>query len=524
MLEIHAEDEQATSVLLFAAAALVEAPTAPSALIQSVINRLIACLTSANPTFAYEVAEQAVSLVKKVPDLFTSLLRPLFEHSQQWTRFSALYLALESKVSMIDVDELEALLDFLTTEDLLPDKRKTAYTHQGKAISSVGWDFQNKMLVLVAETLAHIRPDARTKGLLQTLYDCSDIVGLGIQRFELRHILLGLGCNEFIEERDRRDDGGLKSSILLLREELADAHRKILEAILRQTTPSYTAAKKRSKMRALAILLYALRIPEAAVQDLLILRQLDNVQGIEAVLSGYIAALRLDKKELAQDATWALAELQKMNQDGIVGGSLSSLLPKFPISPEIHQIDSLGIAVAEIVRALLHPSLIIAYGAAQLLSAAREGREDVAALLFSSSDERLLGILAIIAGRLWEAEARPLLMKRLDQGYTPGSWWLIEALPSLPGEHTDPLFQQTILHALQAEDPRVTIAATHALQELDIALVRGMAPALQSALLYWREQGESAKTRSSYVAGDCPTCRTEPGNAYAHVSHLTDRL
>ena len=115
-------------------------------------------------------------------------------------------------------------------------------------------------------------------------------------------------------------------------------------------------------------------------------------------------------------------------------------------------------------------------------------------------------------------------MKRLDQGYTPGSWWLIEQLPSLTGEHTDLQFQQTLLRALQAEDPRIAIAAVHALQELDIFLVRGMAPALQSALLYWTEQGERAKASSYYTADDCPTCRTEPSNAYTHVSQLLHRL
>ena len=208
----------------------------------------------------------------------------------------------------------------------------------------------------------------------------------------------------------------------------------------------------------------------------------------------------------------------------MVGKSLLSLLPKFHVSDDIHKIDSLSVEVEDLIRALRHPSAIIAYGAAQLLAAAGEGREDVASLLFSCNEERLLGILTLIAGRLWGVEARPLLMKRLDQGYTPGSWWLIEQLPSLPGEHTDPQFQHTLLHALQAEEPRIAIAAVHALQELDISLLKSMAPTLQSALLHWTEQGARAKARSYYVADDCPTCRTEPDNARTHVSQLLHRL
>lgn len=79
------------------------------------------------------------------------------------------YLALESKISRIDADELEVLLEFLATEDLQPHKRKTAYTRQGNVISSVGWDFQNRMIVRGAEMLASIRPDAKTRRQLQAL-------------------------------------------------------------------------------------------------------------------------------------------------------------------------------------------------------------------------------------------------------------------------------------------------------------------------------------------------------------------
>jgi hypothetical protein len=230
--------------------------------------------------------------------------------------------------------------------------------------------------------------------------------------------------------------------------------------------------------------------------------------------------------------------IEVFRRKGPIGGDLAffyfiwlhnnryGILPKFPVNPELPKREALDVQSEDLLRALQHPSIVIANGAAQLLAAVGGGKEELASLLLTTEDERLLAILATIAGRLWEAEARPLLMKRLDQGYTPGSWWLIEALPTLPGGRADPQFQQTLQHALQAEDPRVAIAAIHALQELDISLVRGMALALESALLYWSEQGERAKVTSVfYIAEDCPTCRTGPGNdACSHVSQLLNRL
>ncbi len=524
LLSIDAEDELATSALFLAAAAVADAPTAPDKLSQTVAYRLSALLTSANATAAYETAEQGVSLVKRVPDLFTPLLRPLLEHSQEWTRFSAIYLTLESKVSMIDADELEVLLGLLTSEDLLPRKRRAA-RRQGKAVFSVGWDLQNKLVVLSAEMLASIRPDAKTRGLLQNLYDNNRAVSMGTH-LELRRVLLDLGCDEFLKGRDRREEEKVEGSIFapIVIQYQAESDRKVLEIILRLTSSRLPATKKRSKLRALTVLFHALQYLEIPVQDWLVLRRLDDVQAIEAVFSGYIEALGLNKGELGQDAAWAQAELQKLHQEGMRWKSLWSLLPNFPVNPEIPKRASLVVQREVLLRAVHHPSVVVADGAAQLLAAAGEGKVELASLLLSTSDERLLAILAAIAGRLWEAEARPLLIKRLDQGLMPGSWWLLEALPSLQGEHTDQRFQQTLLTALQAEDPCIAIAAVHALQQLDISLLRDMIPALRAALLYWTEQGERAKASLYYTVDVCPTCHTESGNAYAHVNHLLHHL
>jgi len=523
LLEIDAKDEQEVSVLLFAAAALAESPTVPRTLTRSVIHRLIARLTSINPVLAYEVAEQGVCLVKKIPSLFISLLQPLFQHPQQWTRLSALYLAFESKENIVDAEEIEGFLDILTTKELQPHRRGAAFTGRGNLLFTHGWDFQNKMILLGAETLTRIRPDARTRSLLQTLYQSSFKINTGIN-WELRRMLFNLGWGEFIEERERerREESHLHTKMCLTAS--YEAGQNLLETILRLTSSPFTLTKKRSRLKALAVLLYTLQIPDAPVQDWWALRHLDDIGAIEAVLSGYIEALHLDKEELAQDAAWVLTELQKRDQDGTVDQSLLSLLPKFPVNPEIRKLDSLNVQVEDLIRALHHPSLIILVGAAQLLEAVGEGRGEIESLLFNSDDERLLHVITQIAGSLWGKEARPLLIKRLNQGYTSGSWWLVEELPSLPGEHTDQQFQQALLHALQAEDPRIAIAAVHALQKLDISLLRDMLLALQSALLYWTEQGEAVKAKLSYRADDCPTCNTASDNAYAHVSHLLDRL
>lgn len=186
--------------------------------------------------------------------------------------------------------------------------------------------------------------------------------------------------------------------------------------------------------------------------------------------------------------------------------------------------DSIDVLVQNLIQALKHPSAIIARGAAQLLTAKATGKEEIADILLTTNDEELLHIIAEIANPLLRTEARPLFIKRLEQGYGQGSSWLIEELSHLPGDHTNQQFQQTLLNALNANDPRIAISAVHALQKLDISLLKNMGSELQSSLLYWQEQGERAKAKSFYMADDCPTCRIEFGNAHAHISQLLNSV
>jgi hypothetical protein len=511
LLAIDAEGNQATPALLLAAAALTQALSPTDMLTRTVIEHLTARLVSSKSAIAYEAAEQGVNLAKGRPDLLTSHLQPLFHHPQKWTRLCALYLALEAGGTMIDVERLEAFFDDLSVDRPFPREGGGAFSLEGR--------IQNEVIGRGAETLAQVRPDTRTKEQLQTLYDLQHTIN-GKTQEKLRRILLNLGSHAFIEEHEQ---GQLKH-IRALFTAGYQADQKMLETILRLTSSPFTSKKKQRKLTALTVLLYALYVRDAPMQHWSILSRLDDVKAIEAVLLGYIASLQLNKEELAQDAAWALGELQRAVQHGLVVRSLLSLLPKFPVKRELHAFDTTVVPERDLIRALKHPSVIIARGAVQLLAIAGKGKKEIASLLLTSNGKGLLSIIADTAALLWGAEARPLLIKRLEQGYTPGSSRLIEELPHLPGDHKDHQFQQTLLHALQADDPGIAIAAIHAMQELDPLLLRGMISELQSALLYWIEQGEKAKAKAFSRVNDCPTCLTDPGNAHTHISQLLNRL
>ncbi len=511
LLTVDKGGEKTLSSLMLATSALAQAPALPDMLTGFVAERLVACLVSATPSIVYKAAEQGSSLAARTPMLFAPLLQPLFQHSQIWTRLSALYLALAASDTIVTIDSLETFFNDLITDPI--------FNKRGGAVFTPSWGIQNKVVVLGAEALARICPDARTKGLIQKIYDSKQGISAGTH-IKLRSVLLTLGCTRFIQEREREH----LDYILSQHATTYHADQNILETILRLTSPPSTRAIKRSKLKALTILLNTLYTSETAVIHWDILSSLDDVKAIEAVLSGYIMVLQLNKDELAQDASWALTELRRIHQHGVIPYSLSSLLPNFPINKELHEPASLDMPVQDLFRALEHPSAIIAYGAAQLLSLMRKGKEEMAFLLLTSTNEQLLSVIACVATRLWGIEARPLFIKRLEQRYSKECYWLLEELPYLPGDHADQQFQQVLLNALKTDAPLIAIAAVHALQELENSLLSSMKADIQSALLHWEEKGEGKKVHRFYMADNCPACHTASGDAYAHVHQLLDYL
>jgi hypothetical protein len=507
LLSIDDEGHRETPALLLAAIALAQAPSPADSLTRTVIERLMVRLVSSQSAVAYAAAMQGMCLAKVRPDLLTPHVQPLLHHPQEWTRLCTLYLLLEAGETMMDSEHLEAFFADLSADPPRPREERGAFSLEG--------EIANAVIGRGAVLLASMRPDTRTKERLQLLYDLQHTITGGTQE-TLRRLLLDFGGQAFIAEREQ----GQMKQIRHFFTAGQQADQKMLETILRLTSSPAVVAKKPGKPTALAILLSTLSVSDAPLQHWSILGRLDDLKAIEAVLLGYIASLQLKKEEVAQDAAWALGEFQQAASQGQVIGPLLSLLPKFPLKRELQAFESTVVPEQDLLRALNHPSMIIARGAIHLLALIGKGKEEIKTLLLTSNGKGLLSSIAETAALLWGKEARPLLIKRLEQGYTPGSSRLIEVLLQLTGEQSDPQLQQALLHALAADDPGIALAAIHALQQITPPLLTGIIPALQSAQLFWQEQGEKAKAWGSSSRNTCPTCLTDPGNVSTHISQL----
>jgi len=85
---------------------------------------------------------------------------------------------------------------------------------------------------------------------------------------------------------------------------------------------------------ALSTLIHALQLPQSGVEDWLVFEGRHDLAAMDVVLTGTIAALDLDRNEVASDAAWALAQLSNTSQTmGDVTALLSTgghkLVPSF---------------------------------------------------------------------------------------------------------------------------------------------------------------------------------------------------
>jgi nucleoside phosphorylase len=405
LLEIEADDEQAASLLF---SALAESPTAPDRLTTLVADRLIAHLISHNAALPYAVAEQGMSLVKRIPDLFAPLLQPLLAHHQIWTRLAATDLALASGPECVEIEKVEQLLKDVMSDPIdslkpMEEEKKDKLNAKGLRgwllDANDGWGVQNDVIVRGAEVIARRRPDAATKELLQALYLSSAISAATHGKLSL--MLIELGCQEFVEQHQAISQKDIRNWLNKGRK----ADQKMLETILRITQLPDSQPKKRRKLITLTTLIYALNVPKAGVNDWDILSRLDDVTAIEAVLRGFIRLYRIDAKELGLDAAWALEKVQEGLQSENSTVSLLRLLPRVPIQLHVAEEIDMNVSTQELFRALKHPSAIIAYGAGWLLVVGGR-RKELEALLREMKQEinnngQMKEILVRIVPFLW---------------------------------------------------------------------------------------------------------------------------
>lgn len=506
--------DPAAAECLLAAAALAEAKTPLPSLVQRVVQRVANRLTSPAPLVAYEAAAAAVDLASQTPELFGAVLRPLARHSQPWTRVAALRLLIAAGDNFIDFDALEECLgDPPVERGIQPGLRAPVFQtgHDSE------WGIWNDVVVLGARALfGHGRVTTAAEHI-EGLVREGALIG-SRSASQLRSILAQLGRPPVL-------DSGLSG--LRLADTLGNterdrsADRALLEAVLRVCGGASSSNSEPRRMVALGALIHGLQLPEHSVQAWSVLAERESLETLDAVLAAAIYLLDIDRIELARDVTSALA---RMMDDPSLW--LIRIPPYVPTHIDWNRAADAPISADVLVKALLHPSMIVAFVAAQLLSAGAGGTRAASLVedVINSDDEQALEVVSLIAAHVWRDRALEIVLARLRRGFSLGSRHLLRVLPKLPGAPADRRTQETLILALTADDSRVAATAAAALRQIDAGQFYPVVPPLQQALALWTERGALCERCGTYVrGGSCPKHNVVPDSPRADLVRLLVR-
>ena len=365
----------------------------------------------------FEAAEALSLLVFQAPNIIGTIAQSLFNHTQLWTGLSAMKLAIDCGESYVNLEVLTNLLDDIIAElaqapGIFYKPRKRTYRK---------WNFQNQIACQGFQILLKNKPD------LSVANQIYNFISKGRLSGNTQQVLTKLLSDILPEKLENKDSQEYKGwsliSLKLIRPVLAEnkpnpkklledlrqrekaklADQVFLEAIVHvanSNSEDLPSEEQSRELIALGILYSGMGWREIATTDWDVLSERQDLDAVEAVLKGMIAALDINLREITIDALWILSkiksfdsydldaievELNKQDTEDTSQGyewALEQLLeirindkyryighhiPKVFVNPKWESSKKISLDPEKLIRALEHPSEGIRCSAALLL-------------------------------------------------------------------------------------------------------------------------------------------------------------
>lgn len=542
LLELDNPADPSSVEAVLATAALAELSRPDSQLLERIAARLQPRLESPVPLVAFEAAEALLGLARQAPAVVGPLAQPLVHHAQPWTQLIAVVLTLACGQEYTDESVIVQLLDIGIGADdqaspsSLQTEQHREFWHQilrggfrirGKKFildsGSSGWHFWNLLVEMACGWLIRIQPQEAVKKIEQFVSEGRNINGPTHEA--LMRILLANGYSELFSSVLQSRDSKITERFLAVGS-LAEADRAFLESLLCLAPAGQKSQHVESQpqeLSALGALVYGMRVQSLGLGDWLILSKRYDLHAVDAVLKGVIAAHHLDSDELAAEALWILDQMRTRG----VEYTLLSSLPEVDIHPDWAQARNANVSTPDLVRALRHPSELIAKNAAQLL-AHGVGGPDAPPLIGEvlwDGHEQALKFVAWIAPYIWKEQALDIILDRLDGPLTRGCHWLLRFLPNTASDDSDQRFLNALLRGVHADDPYIGRGAAEALSELQTAELEPITNSLRDAYDYWTHRRIVCETHETEVQGSsCPVCNVIPRTPRSELVRVLAKL
>nr|WP_242052587.1 ATP-binding protein [Sphaerospermopsis sp. FACHB-1194] len=457
LLELDNPENTTLTDILLAANALTEVNNASFELIKSVVNRLQIRLESPNPSVVIDAAKALLSLIPQAPDLIGNIVQSLSNHTQSWTRLAAIRLVLECGDNYVDLSILKEVIDECIAE---PARIYSPFTPQKlKDYGKYGREFQNQVLLQGFQLLLKKQPNLETaKHIKEEISSKKLSSGIIIDLSKILHNHISEQLKNNDQKEDRKDwsiflreliqDNAFMNPQNLLtsvkhREQIKYADKSFLEAVLRVTdNPSNLSLslQPQQELIALGVLVQGMGWWNFPIPDWKVLSKNNDLEAVDSVIKGVIAALNIEHQKIAMEAKIVLEQMdfdydldiiksvlneEKMNlknssqtfasawdkmeeisdQNYIL---LFSKIPEVPADPKWERAREIYISPENLVRALKHPSQGIYQNATLLLMNGVGGSEAINLVekLFKENkdNEQVVWAVSNIAPHLLEDE------------------------------------------------------------------------------------------------------------------------
>lgn len=426
LLEINSNSNHVDSnKLLMAVEILNESSEYPPVFFERIVLHFQEILRSSEKDLVSRTTDSLISFSENSSILLENISKSLLEHHQDWTRFSAIRLAIAAGYN-IDSNILEATID-----KFIEEAEASHYTSD-KVVNRFGVKIWKPDEVLIdclrellnikvdIETLERVRSvvtdkvmSCKTSEVLRSIIENKEIELLCASRngqgddiscnspelrqelTRLKNIILQPFKSSFSGCFPNEHNAQIDLARLKRNQEKANIDKSLLEQIIKVVnTPYQNQSNYGSEFPLLGILVQSLFYWEMTEQERRAINQTITSNDLEIIIKSLIHVLQIDKEQLNVEANTLLKmishenlhEIEAVLNKGIVGGGedffnaytklleisvnhkrMSFYIPQVPAFPKWERLKSIDLSISTLEDALGNPSGFINYNAMVIL-------------------------------------------------------------------------------------------------------------------------------------------------------------
>lgn len=480
LLELDHPTPPDSNEAIFAAELAAIAENIDEIVLQKLLQHIMHRLTFGYPRRACDAAESLLPLARKYSHLIGSHLKPLLTHEDEWTRFAALALCLESGKEFVDLQELKEKYPDILPQSRFPSLSRTA---SGKFCLSDLCEPHDLKMAIVSGATKILLAEGVNSDLLDRIKRMYEKELSVYQTSELSDLFKENGNSELIAIAAEHSKKYFEQ-FQIPTPEVDKDELGFLDLLLTACTINVDglSADVERPFIHLAKLVHVLRMGEMTYSWSEWLSSGKEQQAL-LVIRGAIRAAGVEPLELCRDIVAARKKLENDKYN-----SLFLLIPSFPMTDDWSKSSELSVDDPELLAsAITHPCKAVALAAAEIIyeGAINEQLKTALTNVLIRSRFRSLYFISLIADRIWGDNVLEIVLSRLEQELTSGCNYLIKRLPDYSSGRCNDRIFEVIKRALVAESEDVAEAAA----ELCLEFVSNdqLLSELKSALCHWKK-------------------------------------